>query len=239
MSNIKTCSIIYGYINDCLDDVDQDSPVLIIEPRNEMIDKIKLLKRKDIILIPKILGEMCDSEKFFYFNNKTGVYSLNKQDWDKSIVKTYKGYTISPESIISDYKIQNVKKLIVNLNVTNLEWILDNLYVYNHIISNITINNLNCNSKMLLYYDSQVFETKTEYNHKNLNIKLPNIGLYFLKKTKSNDQHLEQFIHQYKMHIIFSNGDMCNNVISYPSSVQIINEDVHFEISKIYYENNK
>ena len=47
MISIKTCTIVYGYTDNCLDNIDdQDSPILIIEPRNEFIDKIRSLKNQ-------------------------------------------------------------------------------------------------------------------------------------------------------------------------------------------------
>jgi hypothetical protein len=67
--SFKSCNIIYGYIDNCLDKY-QDSPVLLIEPRGDIIDKLKKNINKNIILISKMLLEKDTlTETILYFNN--------------------------------------------------------------------------------------------------------------------------------------------------------------------------
>lgn len=246
MLSIKTCSIIYGYTDNCLDNI-QDSPVLLIEPRTDYIDKIKSIQNPNIILITKILvHERGFRETSFYYNKEQDSYWI--QDEGLSVngtnmfnVKKYIGYTITLQDIISQYSIQNIKRFTVNLNFTNIKNILDSLLPYNHILSTINIiNDIDSSCKIFGFYKKE--PESLLYIHKNLDIDLPNIGLYFLNENENlNRQELSLLIQQYKMNIIMTNQENINEkvIIPYPDSVKIIKNTTvntrHY--SKIYFEN--
>lgn len=259
MISIKTCTIVYGYTDNCLDNIDdQDSPILIIEPRNEFIDKIRSLKNQRLILISKVLTDKNGyQETTLYHNKEEGLYWL--QDSDLCIngtnmfnIKKYITYTVNLESIISQYKIQNIKAFIVNLNIKNITNVLDSLSRYNHIVSNIYINNeIQENCKILMYYNKTNTNSGFKYFHKNLNVELPSIAMYFLNQNeKLNSDELGLLISQYKMNIIIKQDydrDLSNKndnkdnmiIVPYPESVQIIKRDQYqnTKVSKIFFEN--
>ena len=77
MTSIKNCTIIYGYTDNCLDDIDQDSPVLLIEPRNEFIDKIRSLSNPNVLLISKVLTHKTSfQETTLYYKKDDDIYWL-------------------------------------------------------------------------------------------------------------------------------------------------------------------
>lgn len=225
MVNIKTCSILYGYSEKFLDNINQESPIIIIEPRSQMIDKVKTLKHKNIILISKLLVHDIDYiETTFYC--KSGNYYLECNKYDKRYIT----YTITPETIISEYKIQNIEQFIVNLNISNITNVLDNLISYNHIISNIIIKCDNpIESKIMNFYNNN---GDGKYSHKNLKMKLPNIGLYFLTDSMSNFDNLELLVNQYKMNVVVNDV-----IVSYPKSVTVLKENINLKVDKVYFQN--
>jgi hypothetical protein len=269
MTSIKNCTIIYGYTDNCLDDIDQDSPVLLIEPRNEFIDKIRSLRNSNILLISKVLTHKKSfQETTLYYKKENDIYwlrddTLTVNGFNMFNIRKYVTYTITLEDIISQYKLQNIKAFIVNLNITNITQILDSLSRYNHIVSNIYIKNeIQEECKIVVYYNKQQVqgtETGTEtgietgayfkYVHKNLNVELPSIAMYFLNANeKLNSDELNLLISQYKMNIIIRNEDESNCldsdvnkmiIVPYPESVQIIKQEplTNIKASKIFFEN--
>ena len=65
------------------------------------------------------------------------------------------------------------------------------------------------------------------HQHKNLNLTLPNIGIYFLNENniKNTNDDLSLFVKQYKMNIIINNDDTDKTLIAYPDSIQFIESD--------------
>lgn len=252
MINIPHCCIIYGYTENCLDNI-QDSPVLLIEPRPYYIDVIKNLKKsnKNIILISKILcNSKCTSEIPLFYHKQDDYYWITKDTDDLKVkgtnlfdIKKYNVYPITLFQIINDHNIQNVEKLIVNINITNISEILDSVLSYNHIISEIIIPEyIKINSKILSYYQYNKIDNEIYYTHKNLNIKLPNIGLYLLNNIEQQYQkNISVFINQYKMNIILQSPKESNDneiiYVPYPDSVKIIESSQVTKTSKIFYEN--
>ena len=258
MSNtLPHCKIIYGYTPNCLDNSD-DSPILLIEPRNEYIDIIKNLRKQNVILISKALVKSkISSETLMFYDKSNHNYWIPNDDLNIKgnncfNIKKNVIFTTTVEQLISQYKIQNIQDFIVNINILNITNVLDSILQYNHILSQISINtgiNIDKSSKILLYYDSKTDDEAklTIYQHKNLNLTLPNIGIYFLNENniKTTNDDLSLFIKQYKMNIIINN-DVANNVshtnktlITYPDSVQFIESDekLNNNQSKIFHEN--
>ena len=243
--SLKSCNIIYGYLDNCLDKY-QDSPVLLIEPRSDIIDILKkdlkdITKNKNIILISKMLLEKdIMTESILYFNKEENKYFTNNEKLlvmgtNYFNVKKYKVFTTSINNIILQYNIQNINSISININVQNCNKILDSIIPFNHIISNIiindTVNMFSDNCKLL---ENFYKKENLTFTHKNLNIKLPNIGMYINGKIKNNKE-ISLLVQQYKMNLIIMRK---NNsfIIPYPESITIINND-HDVHSKIYHEN--
>jgi hypothetical protein len=247
MINIKSCKIIYGYVDNCLDDC-QDSPVLLIEPRSNYIDKIRKLDLHNVTLISKVLVEKnINKETLMYYDKESERYWLKDVDNIKKCnVKIYNVYCTTIENIIMQYKIQNVKTFILNINIGNFNEILESITPYNHIFSKIIINKSACyfnrSNKIL---NNFYLENDFVFSHKNLNVDLPKIGMYFLNEYDNKDMHeLEFLMRQYKMNIIINKNENEKDkiIIPYPESVKILSQQTTTQqnkkcISKIYYEN--
>jgi hypothetical protein len=247
--SLKSCNIIYGYLDNCLDKY-QDSPVLLIEPRSDIIDILKkdlkdITKNKNIILISKMLLEKdLMTESILYFNKEENKYFTNNEKLlvmgtNYFNVKKYKVFTTSINNIILQYNIQNINSISININVQNCNKILDSIIPFNHIISNIiisdTVNMFSDNCKLL---ENFYKKENLTFTHKNLNIKLPNIGMYINCNGKiKNNKEISLLVQQYKMNLIIMRK---NNsfIIPYPESITIINNDHDHDVhSKIYHEN--
>jgi hypothetical protein len=256
--SLKSCNIVYGYQEHCSFIKSPNNHILLIEPRGEIIDLLKQKNLdKNIILISKILSEkdtMTDS--ILYFNKDEDKY-FTKNDKNLLVrgtnyfnVKKYNVFTTSINNIILQYNIQNIDSLVININVENCNDILDSLIPFNHIISNIVINdNVNIDlekCKILENFktneDSPTFtegirrqDNVKSFSHKNLNIKLPNIGMFFNGKLKNNKE-ITLLVQQYKMNlIIIKKKD--SYIVPYPESITILNNNQDNTYSKIYHEN--
>lgn len=249
MSNtLPHCKIIYGYTPNCLDNSD-NSPILLIEPRNEYIDIIKNLRKQNVMLISKALVKSkISSETLMFYDKSNHNYwipddDLNIKGNNCFNIKKNVIFTTTVEQLISQYKIQNIQDFIVNINILNISNVLDSILQYNHILSQISIStgiNIDKQSKILLYYNSKTDNNYTIYQHKNLNLTLPNIGIYFLNgnNIKTTNDDLSLFVKQYKMNIIINN-DTNKTLITYPDSIQFIESDekLNTNQSKIFHEN--
>jgi len=275
MSSIKSCKIIYGYKENCLDDC-QDSPVLLIEPRSDYIDKIRKLNLP-ITLISKVLvKQMANQETLLYYDKENSRYWLKDKRDDLIVngtnlfnIKRYQVYTTNIESILLQYKIQNVKSFQININIENCNDLLESITPYNHIFSHIIIdecvNYFNKSSKILSNFYSNKEQSKGTqeqskgqgtqeqtknnsilcFSHKNLNIELPKIAMYFLNESFNKDtlQELTFLVNQYKMNIIINKDEnQCKQkvIIPYPESVKLLGENKtssRVSLSKIYHEN--
>ena len=187
-----------------------------------------------------------DEDKYFTKNDK----NLLVRGTNYFNVKKYNVFTTSINNIILQYNIQNIDSLVININVENCNDILDSLIPFNHIISNIVINdNVNIDlekCKILENFktneDSPTFtegirrqDNVKSFSHKNLNIKLPNIGMFFNGKLKNNKE-ITLLVQQYKMNlIIIKKKD--SYIVPYPESITILNNNQDNTYSKIYHEN--
>ena len=123
-------------------------------------------------------------------------------------------YTTSLSNIIRDYDVQNILGLYFNINVSNINNILSSIKPFNHLVSKILfksdVNRSVYETHNLLHSFSRQtkisqtpFQDWVEYTHKNLNIQLPKICMFFTKfslNDKSNT--LIQFIKRYKIDIV-------------------------------------
>lgn len=279
LTSIKSCNIIYGYQDNCLPDY-LNSPIILIEPRSDVIDKIKTLLvtktsdyRNNIVLVTKVLCEHNKMmETILYYNNQTNKYWINEELFSSNTsnpivvngtnlfnVKKYKVYTTSIQNIILQYSIQNIETLLINIPVDNLDKVFKSIVPFNHIISNISfdqnINEVWISDKTKekdLFSNYNCKECESSFFHKNLNIELPNIGLYFINTSecKKRKNEISLLLNQYKMSLVVNNikfddsdnskdFDHYSNLIPYPDSVTVINNDINYDVpnSKIYFEN--
>jgi hypothetical protein len=184
-SQIISWTIIYGYENGFLKNYisETNEKIIIIEPRSKKIDEyissIYNREYKNIIFIKKALNTAdILKEDVIYYNEEK--YYIDEKKIDITKFKRQKTYTTSLGNIIKDYKIKNIKKIIFNINVSNIDDILGKISSYNHIISNIYIKESidleqikNFNKTDEITKISEVNFKK--YCHKNINIKLPKI----------------------------------------------------------------
>lgn len=257
------CRIIYGYKRGCLDDIDiENSFIILIEPRSDYIDQIKSLGNKKITLISKVLvKENALSETILYYDKDNDSYFMKKDNLvingvNLFNVKKYKVYTTSIENIIKQYTIQNIESLFVNINITNCNEILQSVESYNHILSKIYIDkeiaNYNCKILDNFYCEKRQKDTIQKdtiqnmgnlvvFTHKNLNIKLPKIILYFYENECKQIKEISLFLQQYKMNLVINDKTDEENIkkiiISYPECIKYINLKNTLKPSKIYYEN--
>ena len=245
---MRSCKIIYGYIENCLDNI--TSPVLLIEPRSSIIDLVKKYivnnKVSNVTLISKGLTKSDSmAESLLYYNKELDKYWFKSPD--NNIVKKYSIYTTSLSNIIIQYEIQNVESIVINLNIDNYNDILENITPFNHIISRILICKKNSETKLEnSLFNNYNYNCNQEqdylcYEHKNLNIELPSIALYFVNNTNVNNKEVSLLVQQYKMSIFINEtGDdiLCNNLfVKYPESLKVIKDINKIPNSKIYHEN--
>ena len=246
---MRSCKIIYGYIEKCLDDT--TSPVLLIEPRSNIIDLVKKYiannKVNNVTLISKGLTKSDTmSESVLYYNKNLDKY------WFKSFngidngidVKKYSIYTTSLSNIITQYEIQNIESVVINLTIDNCDDILENINPFNHIISRILICKANSetilNHVLFNNYAIKQEQDYFHYEHKNLNRELPSIALYFINNTNVNNKEISLLVQQYKMSIFrneIGNETGDNFFVKYPESLEVVKEINKIPNSKIYHEN--
>jgi hypothetical protein len=227
LNDIKSCNIIYGYIQDSLLNYN-NSTIILVEPRKAVIDKINRLKLNNIILIKKALvSKNSLSETVLYYDKINNNYWVDKNDLSINGTNFFNitkesVYTISLLDIISKYKIQNINNLVLNINITNNKQVLESIYQFNHIISYINIKtDFKCNLFNNFYNEKDEKSEYIIYIHKNLKLILPKIGICFNNiKTIVNIDKLELLIKQYQMSLIIKQRD----IIEFPDSINKLNK---------------
>jgi hypothetical protein len=235
IKHIKSCIIIYG----CIDNLDfletqGDCVNIIIEPRKRYIDnfyKSKFyksnLQNSNIIFIKKLIGNDKVKECMLYCNNKTNIYDIDTNEYlgekiDKNVLSKEVVYQTTFREIINTYNIQNIRCLIINIDILNLNKVFSDLIVFNHIISKIKLKKLEySNNKFFENFEMQkcdIINSKSEneyfmFCHKNLNIALPSIAMYFsnFDNYSNNIEKIKLLIHQYQLKLIVSENDTSNN----------------------------
>lgn len=234
VKHIKSCIIIYGYV-DNLDflDTKNDCINIIIEPRKQYIDKFykSNLQNSNIIFIKKLIGIDKVRECILYCNNTTNKYDIDKTenlgDIDKNILSKEVVYQTTFKEIINTYNIQNIKCLIINIDIVNLDKVFKDLIVFNHVISKIKLKSLEySNNEFFDNFERQKYSiedsrdtnsySEKEYAifcHKNLNIALPSIAMYFsnFDNFSNNIEKIKLLIHQYQIKLIVNENDTSNN----------------------------
>lgn len=231
MSNdIKCCNIIYGYVEDFILSY-HDYPIILIEPRKNIIDKINKLKLDNIIVIKKVLVNKKSLSETVLYNDKINDNYWLRQD-DLSIngtnffnINKELVYTISLVDLINKYKIQNIKNLVLNININNNKEVLKSIEQFNHIISYIKVKaDFKCDFFNNFYKESEENANYIVYIHKNLKIKLPKIAIYFNNLNSILDiDKLTLLLNQYQMSLIITESDITTNIIEYPDSINKLN----------------
>lgn len=224
--NIKSCNIIYGYTESCISQYN-DSIIILIEPRKDVLDKISKLKLDNIILIKKVL--VCEkslSETVLYYDKLNDNYWLEKNNLSINGTNFFNitkelVYTISLVDLIIQYKIQNIKNLVFNINIANNDLLLKSIEQFNHIISYIKLKtDFQCEFFNKFYKETSENLDYIVYAHKNLQIKLPKIGIYFNDLNLIADiDKLTLLLNQYRMSLIITERDTEINIIEYPESI--------------------
>jgi hypothetical protein len=255
--HIKSCIIIYGWTDNCLDPFyNKESPlydynIILIEPRKIYIDKINQYykihnnKLKNLIFIKKSLGnDNALKENILYYDiSKDLCLITNKQLISKSINLLTKEvvYETTFANIINTYQIQNIKNIIININIDNIDSIFENIILFNHIISQIKIK-----SAIKYFSKTSFFNNFTEINeekdysifsHKNLNINLPNIAIYFTNFDclQNNMDKLKLFVNQYQINLILNKPHDC--MISYEEPETLFNQLTYLQNEKLNSKN--
>ena len=246
--HIKSCIIIYGWTDNCLDQFyNKESPlydyhIILIEPRKMYIDKINQYykihndKLKNFIFIKKCLGDNNQlKENILYCDNSKELCLIeNKELISKYINSLTKEtvYQTTLTNIINTYKIQNIKNIIINININNIDSVLENIILFNHIISQIKIKyDIKYFSKTS-FFNNFTEITENDYSifsHKNLNINLPNIGIYFTNFDflQNNMDKLKLFINQYQINLILNKPQDC--MISYEEPETLFNRLINLQ----------
>lgn len=237
--------IIYGY-HDLdtllkllkLQDVDNKAtPVFIIEPRKLQIDKLRSEFNKNGIsignkykLITKALSQNDKMvETIMSYDPDEDCYFINTEnDKHPDITKRERVYTTSLSNIVRDNEIQNISHLVFNINVGNVNEILNSIKPFNHLVSKILFKSnvdrsiYETNKLLDLSFKRQTKISKpelqdwVEYSHKNLNLELPKICMFFTEVGSSGSERLLQFIKRYKIDIIYNKEIIPYQQISLP-----------------------
>jgi hypothetical protein len=218
--------------------INKNCSILIIEPRNQYIDIVKKYiadtKPSNVKLVTKaLLSTNKTTDAMLLYDDK---YSIQTPDLyiNGSNINTKKQsvYTTSLPNIITEHQIQNIQEIVFNINIDNCNLILDSLKPFNHIVSYIKFHpdvSFEQNNSLL----SDFFNQKElyTYEHKNLHIELPKIGIYFIEPIDAkSSKKASLFIHQYKMNVIHK-----DNLIEYPNSVDVVINKPEKQ-SKIFHE---
>lgn len=220
MKCFKACVIIYGFIMNTISEyINQytNIPIILIEPRKKQLDQINTLKitnkqlYNNIIIISKLLyNDNTPNEITLYTNNHINYTTSNT---NKDFLKE-KVFTTSLYNIVTEYKIQNIKRLIFNINIDNIANCLDNGYCFSHILSYIDINRVFFNDNQIetikqsktiseFFVKSPIIQNDTYIlEHKNLHVPLPNITMYVIDDVPKDIQDkFELLVAQYNIHV--------------------------------------
>uniref|UniRef100_A0A6C0E0H6 Uncharacterized protein n=1 Tax=viral metagenome TaxID=1070528 RepID=A0A6C0E0H6_9ZZZZ len=206
MKQLKSCLIHYGYTTDTRYTTDCDTTFISIEPRKRCLDKI--LIHSNTVIKKCIVPNPVNHQIPFYTDIKEGNESYHIGE-GFSGSKEYVFATTLQDLIIM-YNIQNIEKLVININVSNLKDVLDSLVPINHIISHISFSecidynsyidsNILCNFRRIDIGDIGY----VNFAHKNLDIPLPKICMNSPSSSLINENHrLQLFIKQYNIDLI-------------------------------------
>jgi hypothetical protein len=170
----------------------------------------------NVKLIPKMLSSHNNlEERSFYRVDDSYFTEYPLQRNSKSTLTKERSFTTSIQNIVKQFKIQNIKALICNIDIDNLDECISNANCFNHIISYICISN-HCQSfhsnksfinnlfipsnKPFLYLPEDAFQV---FEHKNLHVPLPKICLYTTENVPTEEQDkFDLLIAQYNITLL-------------------------------------
>lgn len=226
------CDIIYGF-ND-LKQINMNLPVILVEPRKNILDKIKGVLPKNVNLYPKmIINKNIVSEVFMYTYKENNCEYINYTELSNDIkkishkiVSNERVFTTSLQNLILYNKIKKINNIFWNLNTDNTIECIDTLIPFSYIIQNIQIikNEKPMSSGLLQDY----FEKSDICNEDNVNIinytiipngNLNSIPIYLFLTQSVQEKHKDRFellqLH-YNIKLIQShNIDLCCNTKVY------------------------
>lgn len=263
VKHIKSCIIIYGYVDNLDLGMENDYINIIIEPRKKYIDKFykSNLQNSNVILIKKLIGIDKLRECILYCNTKTNKYDIDKAEnlgyIDKNILSKEVVYQTTFKEIINTYNIQNIKCLIINIDILNLDKVFKDLIVFNHIISKIKLKSLEYNNNELFEnferqkcsLTSSIEDITNSYSgkeydifyHKNLNIALPSIAMYFsnFDNFSNNIEKIKLLIHQYQIKLIVNDTIDNSDIYKIESYSECVNKLEMYKNVKINVNNKR
>ena len=207
MSNTKNYSIIYGF--NSFDEIDKylenDTVVILIEPRKEKIDSLKKkLTNKNFILINKALTKSNTMSNICLYKTSENITKWWLKNPNILLHTKEQIYTTSLTNIIREYNIQNIKQFDLNIYTDNIPDILENISIFNHIISYISINKyiylmIEMNKVLSNFNLTEPNDNFINYEHINIDIQKPKICLYFFANKLSDN--LDLFLTQFNIDI--------------------------------------
>jgi hypothetical protein len=225
-------TIIYGFNKNQKFDNDN---VILIEPRKIFIDT---LKKEKFIFIPRVLMGSNVSRQVDMYAMDNNRYSVLKRPL--AITSREIVYTTSLTNIIKTYDIKEISQIIINIDIDNIKDVLDNIVLYNKIIKKITCSkdNIHLKTSLLLNYFN-ILEDGV-YEHKNINMKNPNICLFpchkytfeeCLQNVQENYINFFKFIKMYDIHMLTKGGSIITND---HVNIQNVRKENETEIYEIY-----
>lgn len=178
-------TIVYGFN----ENVKFDNNVILIEPRKKFMDIIHKNKKEKMIFIPKILmGSNVSRQVILYALDDK--YSVLERP-SNAITSREEVYTTSLSNIIKTHDIKEISQFVINIQIDNIKDVLDNIVLYNKIVKKIFTSYDYINSNLLNYFNiiqgDEIY--KMVYEHKNINIKNPNICLFPCHKITFENDH--------------------------------------------------
>lgn len=214
MLTLNNCIIIYGFTDVSQLQVENDIPILLVEPRKMIIDKIKSQLPKNVELIPKMLikqNVMSEVVMYHYLDTKRDYYTIHDKNQEEStfVLKSkQKVYTTSLQNLIMSYKIRNIQKIVWNLNTHNIVECLDTLVLFSYFINKIQLLNDIDDSlieKSQLLIDNFIIHalpTSFEFNNIHDN-SIPRIVMFLTEPVSDKArENFELFKMQYNINVL-------------------------------------
>lgn len=220
-------TIIYGF--DTIQSI-FDNKTILIEPRKRFIDKIK---KEKITLVSKVLmGSNISRQINLYTLDDYNIVLENP----KAFTSRDEIYTTSLSNIIKMYNIQEISHLVINIKIDNIKEVLDNTVLYNNIIKKISMCHDETDCHLLSYFN---IIQKGIYEHKNINIRKPNICLFPCQKISceennnkddknDNYKNFFDFVKLYDINILTKSGKIIND----KCSIQNVKKNNEIEIDE-------
>lgn len=201
-----------------------ETTVFIIEPRKLHIDKLRSEFNKNNISIGNkyklITKSLSNNDKMvetiMSYDQDEDCYFINTENDHHPDVKRERVYTTSLSNILRDNNIQNITRLVFNINIGNINEILNSIKPFNHLVSRILFKSkvdrsiYETNKLLEMSFKRQTKISKpelqdwVEYSHKNLNLELPKICMFFTEIGMRRSERLLQFVKRYKIDIIYN-----------------------------------